>query len=155
MPSGKLIQNLEIDKVASARRNPIICDLFSRLQLMERRGSGLLKIANKFPEDRQPQFYSDETVFITTLQNLNYGTENALIVPVGTINGTINGTNGECDTNQVLNALRETPQLTYDAVAERLSMSRRTVSRIMQQLQNESKIRRNGSRKSGYWEVIE
>jgi ATP-dependent DNA helicase RecG len=75
MPSGKLIQNLEIDKIASARRNPMICDVFSRLQLMERRGSGLLKIANKFPGDRQPRFYSDESVFIITLRNLNYGTD--------------------------------------------------------------------------------
>jgi predicted HTH transcriptional regulator len=81
MPSGKLIQNLEIDKVASARRNPIICDLFSRLQLMEQRGSGLLKIANNFPDDRQPQFYSDESVFITKLLNLNYGAENEFVVP--------------------------------------------------------------------------
>jgi ATP-dependent DNA helicase RecG len=72
MPSGKLIQHLEIEKIASARRNPIICDIFSRLQLMERRGSGLLKISNKFPDDRQPRFYSDESVFIITLQNLNY-----------------------------------------------------------------------------------
>jgi ATP-dependent DNA helicase RecG len=153
MPGGKPIQNLEIDKVASARRNPIICDVFSRLQFMERRGSGLLKIANKFPDDKQPQFYSDESVFIITLRNLNYGAENGLIVPNGTINGTINGTNEECDTNRVLNTLRETPQMTYDALAERLLLSRRTVSRIMQQLQNENKIRRRGSRKSGYWEI--
>ncbi|MDR1001589.1 MAG: putative DNA binding domain-containing protein [Clostridiales bacterium] len=75
MPGGKQIQNLEIDKIASARRNPIICDMFSRLQLMERRGSGLLKIVNKFPDDRQPQFYSDASVFIITLRNLNYGVE--------------------------------------------------------------------------------
>jgi ATP-dependent DNA helicase RecG len=82
MPSGKLIQNLDIGKVSSARRNPIICDVFSRLQLMERRGSGLLKIANKFPDDRQPQFYSDESVFITTLQNLNYSAESERIIQI-------------------------------------------------------------------------
>lgn len=154
MPSGKLIQRLEIDKVASARRNPIICDVFSRLQLMERRGSGLRKIANKFPDDMRPQFYSDESVFIIMLKNLNYGAESENKVPVGTINGTINGTNDQYDSNRIINILRETPQLTFDALAERLSLSRRTVSRLMQQLQCEGKIRRVGSRKSGHWAVL-
>lgn len=154
MPSGKLIQRLEIDKVASARRNPIICDVFSRLQLMERRGSGLRKIVNKFPDDMRPQFYSDESVFIIILKNLNYGAESENKVPVGTINGTINGTNDQYDSNRIISILRETPQLTFDALAERLSLSRRTVSRLMQQLQCEGKIRRVGSRKSGHWAVL-
>lgn len=39
MPDGKRIQDLNIDDIPSIRRNSIICDLFSRLKLMERRGS--------------------------------------------------------------------------------------------------------------------
>ena len=36
MPDGKRIQDLNMDDIP--RRNSIICDLFSRLNLMERRG---------------------------------------------------------------------------------------------------------------------
>jgi len=72
MPDGKRIQDLNIDDVASIRRNPIICDLFSRLRLMERRGSGLRKIIDQYPENAAPMFRSTEQSFIVTLKNLNY-----------------------------------------------------------------------------------
>ncbi len=41
MYDGKNIQEVDIDKVASIRSNPIVADIFSRLDYMERRGSGL------------------------------------------------------------------------------------------------------------------
>lgn len=44
MFDGSLVQNLDTDKVASRRRNPIIADIFSRMHYMERRGSGFRKI---------------------------------------------------------------------------------------------------------------
>jgi ATP-dependent DNA helicase RecG len=73
MPDGKRIQDLKIDDVSSIRRNPIICDIFSRLKLMERRGSGLRKIIDQYPEDTTPSFRSTEQSFIVTLPNMNYG----------------------------------------------------------------------------------
>ena len=73
MPDGKRIQDLNIDDVSSIRRNPIICDIFSRLRLMERRGSGLRKIIDQYPMDVEPSFRSTEQSFIVTLPNLNYG----------------------------------------------------------------------------------
>jgi ATP-dependent DNA helicase RecG len=56
MPDGKRIQDLNIDDIPSIRRNPIICDLFSRLKLMERRGSSLRKIIDQYPEEAVPSF---------------------------------------------------------------------------------------------------
>jgi len=73
MPDGKRIQDLDIDDVASVRRNPIICDIFSRLRLMERRGSGLRKIMDQYPENTAPSFRSTAQSFIVTLPNLNFG----------------------------------------------------------------------------------
>ncbi|MCL1872993.1 MAG: putative DNA binding domain-containing protein [Clostridiales bacterium] len=72
MVDGKRIQDLDIDDVASTRRNPVICDIFSRLKLMERRGSGLRKIIDQYPKDFVPAFRSTEQSFIVTLKNLNY-----------------------------------------------------------------------------------
>jgi len=86
MPDGKRIQDLNIDDVSSIRRNPIICDIFSRLRLMERRGSGLRKIIDQYPIDVEPSFRSTEQSFIVTLPNLNYGKTFLL-----------NGSNGDID----------------------------------------------------------
>ncbi len=48
MIDGSFIQNLDILSVPSMRRNPVIADIFSRLQFMERRGSGLTKIKENY-----------------------------------------------------------------------------------------------------------
>ena len=63
MVDGKRIQDLDITKIASVRRNPIISDMFHRLRFMERRGSGLKKIAKEYQNENPPVFYSTEQVF--------------------------------------------------------------------------------------------
>ena len=40
MPDGSVVQELDIDNVPSRRRNPVIADIFNRMNYMERRGSG-------------------------------------------------------------------------------------------------------------------
>ena len=44
MFDGTFIQNRDITKVPSVRRNPILADVFTHLDYMEKRGSGLRKI---------------------------------------------------------------------------------------------------------------
>lgn len=81
MMDGSLVQELNTDHVPSKRRNPVIADMFSRMNYMERRGSGFKKIkadyhrAVNFRDALEPQFYSDRNNFIVTLFNLNYGVE--------------------------------------------------------------------------------
>ena len=78
MMDGSLVQNLDTDNISSKRRNPIIADVFSRMNYMERRGSGFKKIkedyhnAVNYRPELEPKFYSDISSFIVTLYNLNY-----------------------------------------------------------------------------------
>lgn len=44
MMDGTFIQELNLSNISSKRRNPMIADVFSRMHLMERRGSGLKKV---------------------------------------------------------------------------------------------------------------
>ena len=81
MVEGIPVQEYDIDHIPSMRRNPVLADIFSRLDYMERSGSGLGKIrdaqihsANYVPE-RTPVFYSDRTHFMLTIPNLNYKNE--------------------------------------------------------------------------------
>ena len=81
MIDGRLIQQLNPLSVPSKRRNPLLADFFSRLDLMERRGSGMKKILGDYArfeslkEYHAPEFSSNATEFHVTLWNLNYGTD--------------------------------------------------------------------------------
>ncbi len=89
MIDGTQIQNLEIGKVPSMRRNTIISDVFSRLHYMDRRGSGLSRIMESYNDFMEkPRFLSDESSFTVIFPNKGYS-------PVLTINNpVITGQNG-------------------------------------------------------------
>lgn len=78
MFDGTFIQEQNPYQISSKRRNPIIADIFSRMNLMERRGSGLKKILDsyqtqeKYSEDLKPEFRSTQSSFFIILKNLNY-----------------------------------------------------------------------------------
>lgn len=78
MCDGTFVQNLDINGISSRRRNPVIADVFNRLNFMERRGSGFKKIRDDyerqilFTESKTPKFFSTQYSFILTLWNLNY-----------------------------------------------------------------------------------
>ncbi|MDR1136304.1 MAG: AAA family ATPase [Clostridiales Family XIII bacterium] len=78
MPDGTLIQKRDVYNVPSKRRNPVIAEIFHRLDFIERRGSGLKKIRNEtadlygYTEDFAPEFRSTATEFHVVLMNMNY-----------------------------------------------------------------------------------
>jgi ATP-dependent DNA helicase RecG len=78
MPDGSLIQDWNIEDVPSIRRNPIIADIFHRLDYVERQGSGIKKIRNEtsylngYTEELAPKFLSAPTAFHVILKNMNY-----------------------------------------------------------------------------------
>ncbi len=150
MPDGKRIQDLDIDDVASIRRNPIICDLFSRLKLMERRGSGLRKIIDQYPKDAAPLFRSTEQTFVVTLKNLNYGKTS---MPTGIETGMDNG--AEKNDEKIFNAILTDPKITQKQLADKTNLSVRTVARELKRLRDIGAIRRIGSDRAGFWEIVE
>lgn len=84
MYDGTFVQDLNPLNVFSTRRNPIIADVFVRMDLMERRGSGFRKIIEayeseeNYKEELKPVFKSTESSFTTILKNLNYDTQNVI-----------------------------------------------------------------------------
>ena len=78
MPDGTLIQEQDIEEVPSTRRNPIISEIFHRLDFVERRGSGLKKIKNEtanlygYTDGFAPTFKSTRTAFHVILKNMNF-----------------------------------------------------------------------------------
>ena len=78
MADGTLIQERNIEDVVSTRRNPIIAEIFHRLNYIERRGSGLKKMRAEtsnlygYTEDYAPNFESTPTEFHAIFKNMNY-----------------------------------------------------------------------------------
>lgn len=79
MLDGTQIQDRDIYKVPSMRRNPVIADMFTQLDYMEKRGSGLRKmreLTEKLPNSlpgKEPQYQTEAISFYTTFHNLNWG----------------------------------------------------------------------------------
>jgi ATP-dependent DNA helicase RecG len=78
MFGGGIVDEKNFFQMESRRRNPILADLFSRLLLMERRGSGLRKMIAEseklfgYKEAFKPVFHSTRDEFRVTFWNLNY-----------------------------------------------------------------------------------
>ena len=96
MLDGTQIQDRDIYKVPSMRRNPVIADMFTQLDYMEKRGSGLRKmreLTEKLPnflQGKEPQYQTEATSFYTTFYNLNWS-ENGRI-PVEEVANRVNST---------------------------------------------------------------
>ncbi len=152
MFSGKHIDKTVDEIVASERRNPVIADVFARMKFMERRGSGLKKITDKtnslFDDgNNHVEYYSDNNYFKVTIYNANYGQEEKDgDVPV---NVPVNNTE-----KQIIEAMLQNPQITYDELATIVQKTRKTVMRNISNLKKKKLIERIGSDKSGSWNVL-
>ena len=65
-----------------------------------------------------------------------------------------NGTKSSRTEEQVFAALVQDPTQTKEILSERLGLSRATITRALQKLREEGKILRNGSNKTGRWEIV-
>lgn len=81
MCDGINVQDRDIMLIPSRRRNPVIADVFQRLNFMERRGNGFKKIIgdyeaqHNYSDELAPIFKSQYDSFFLTLKNLNYNSE--------------------------------------------------------------------------------
>ena len=96
MLDGTQIQDRDIYNVPSIRRNPVIADMFTQLDYMEKRGSGLRKmreLTEKLPNflpGKEPRYKTEASSFFTTFYNLNWD-ENGRI-PVKEVADRVNST---------------------------------------------------------------
>ena len=160
MPDGTVIQDRDPLTVPSTRRNPLVADVFERLGYMERRGSGFGKIicsyefqAN-YQEEKKPYFRSDRTQFTVILPNLNYGgTQGGTQdVPQGVPQGGTQDVPQDDIDRSIVRLIREDNGISTDHIAEKLSLSSKTIKRRIAKMPC---IKYIGSGYSGHWEVID
>ena len=175
MPSGELIQDLDAHYVPSTRRNPVIADLFQRLDLMERRGSGFGKIIDAYKAesdkrciDIKPFFRSSATAFYVILPNLNYGLKTGSTTTVTTTDTTTVTTTVEGlvltktvpemlgkETARVYRLISLDRRITAVKIATRLRITLDGARYHLKKIKSANLARYVGNPKSGgHWEVV-
>ena len=177
MMDGRLIQQLNPLTVPSKRRNPLLADFFSRLGLMERRGSGMKKIMDAYKQYRHlakchiPEFTSDTSEFHVTLWNLNYDVNNTTADNTYQKKGSVKEpaeftkefTKGSVEftkefikaSRQIYKLMSTNPKVSTVQMAESMGLSTRQVLKHIKRLQDLHKIARVGGRKMGEWRIID
>lgn len=164
MYDGTFVQDLDPLNISSSRRNPVIADVFARMDLMERRGSGLRKIIEayeaeeNYKEELKPEFRSTESSFTTILKNLNYVGQN-VGQNVGQKDDKSEGQN-EVDKlkpddrrEKIVKIIKENPKITAYDISKKFNVTDRTIERDLKVLTDKNIIEYVGSAKGGYWKV--
>ena len=172
MMDGRLIQQLNPLMVPSKRRNPLLADFFSRLGLMERRGSGMKKIIDSYkkferlPAYHIPEFQSNASEFHVILWNLNFAREGVTDekVSIKEDSGTEKVFLKEDNKfrKEFLKAQRiiyklisSNPRITIAEMAENIGVSDRQVRKYIKRMTDMKFIVREGGRKNGIWKIID
>ncbi len=163
MYDGSFVQERDINKIPSKRRNPIIADIFNRLKYMERRGSGFKKIKDDYRGQylytklMEPEFYSDRDSFILTLINLNNKKGAEKGAKKGAKKGAETHKSREVEKRieKIFEAIKENPKITQVEIMDRMQASRKQVQNAVKVLAVRERIQRIGSNRSGYWKVNE
>ena len=170
MMDGSLIQHLDPMNVPSKRRNPLLADFFNRLELMERRGSGMKKIVKeykhfeKFPGYKAPEFKSNSGEFHVTLWNLNYDEKQFANDSKEFANSEKQFANEKKETAKEVKQRKEfvkakraiyklitsNPKVTTAQIADKLNVSTRQVQKYLKRLTEQNLIVKEGSRINGY-----
>ena len=158
MFDGINIQDRDILHVPSSRRNPMIADVFSRLNLMERRGSGFRKIIadyqsqHRYSDELAPVFLSEYNAFFLTLKNLNYplsgkGDEK------GDKKAMKKGDEIEARVEAAYAAIIADPTITVRALSMQLQATQKQTELALKRLKESGRIRREGTARGGKWIV--
>ena len=158
MFDGIQVQNRDILHVPSRRRNPVIADVFQRLQYMERRGSGFKKIIEDYEAQENysdafaPAFSSEYDAFFLTLKNMNYRLSRKGDKK-GDEKATKKGDEISARVERVFTAICEDPLITVDALSDKVSATKKQTENAIKILKNRGRIHREGASRGGHWVV--
>lgn len=151
---GTLYGNLTIEVLCkgnvSQRRNPLIADLFRRIEMVEAWGRGMPLIFKYAPD---VVFRETGSLFIVAFNRpsfLEQAGEETIQSDQTTIHKELFATEKE-----VIEIIQKNPSITRKELATQLNLSEVGVRYNTDKLQTKGILRRVGGKKVGRWEVIE
>lgn len=155
-------------------RNEAIAHAFAYMNLIEHWGSGIPRIIDKVKAAglREPEFIGGEVDLRINIYRGQVDTNNAMINANDTkdgVNGVKcgvddagNGTNGvevslnkeQTQIEKLLQIIEKNPSATQAYYAEKMGISKRTVSRMFASLQEKGILVQSGTKRKANWTVI-
>jgi len=145
--------------VARHYRNRRIGEFLKEIDLSEKMATGINKILKRLEVNGSPppEFETNDErdyLIVTIRQHEAFDIQE--VVNGGANGGVSDGVNGgENRQNRIINVMQEKPNVTTDQLAVLLSVSKRTLEREIKAMKESNIIKRVGSDKTGYWEIIE
>jgi len=144
---GKLLFDKKYLGKISFPRNPLLFDLFHRLGLIEKVGSGIARIKNACRKRDIRVKFDTEDFFIVTF----YRKVSPLKTPLKTPLKEVFLTELE---DKLLNIIKENNKITQPQMAEKLDISIYTVKEYIKRLKKKKAIKRKGSARRGWWQIL-
>jgi ATP-dependent DNA helicase RecG len=148
---GKLI-NLTVDEIRSddyqsQLRNVLVAEAFYLTKKIEKYGTGFIRIREELKTFPNIKFNIQEKtngVFVEFKKTTPKTTPKT--IPKTTPKTTLSDT--------IINILVKEPSLTKVEIASRLDISVNTVKEYIRKLKKDGRLKRMGSSRTGYWEVL-
>lgn len=138
------------------RRNPLIVDLFLRIGLGEKIGSGIARMQKICKKENapEPEIKALERYFYITFRPsyayMKFVEASPLKTPQKTPQKILTGLE-----SRILNEIIGNPRISGREIAENLGIGLDTVKEYLERLKKKNLIRRIGPKKGGYWEVLD
>lgn len=151
--SGIPINKDIIERIPSIRRNPILADIFAKMRLMDRRGSGFDKIKNEtnnlFNDDKSHiEFYSTDSFFMVVIYNSNF------LHNKSTKKSTEKRINIKVLEESILKLIKDRPSISIVEISIQLKISIKIVRNCINKLTQNKIISHIGPKNGGYWKEI-
>ena len=169
LPMGQTMERMK--EGYSKIRNEALAHAFAYMNLIEHWGSGIPRIIDKVKAAglRELEFIGGEVDLRINIYRDQVATNNAMI----NANGTKNGANGvkcgvddgtniaevplnkeQTQIEKLLQIIEKNPSATQAYYAEKMGISKRTVSRMFASLQEKGRLVQGGTKRKANWKII-
>ena len=169
LPMGQTMERMK--EGYSKIRNEALAHAFAYMNLIEHWGSGIPRIIDKVKAAglREPEFIGGEVDLRINIYRGQVDTNNAIINANGTKNGangvkcgSDDGTNGaevplnkeQTQIEKLLQIIEKNPSATQAYYAEKMGISKRTISRMFASLQEKGRLVQGGTKRKANWKII-
>jgi ATP-dependent DNA helicase RecG len=159
------VGNIKVEDLyaRSFPRNYLLFGLLQRMELVEKVGSGLMRMKEMMEEYLlpQPEIRAGDGWFEIIFQRPDLqkmSVEQRMAEYVKRVSEkVIERVTEEVTEKQrlIIGYIKENPNVTISEIVQKMDVSRKTVNVNMRQLKEKGLIRRIGPDKGGYWEVME
>ena len=169
LPMGQTMERMK--EGYSKIRNEALAHAFAYMNLIEHWGSGIPRILDKVKAAglQEPEFIGGEVDLRINIYRGQVDTNSAMINANDIKNGdngvncgTDDGTNGDevplnkeqMQLEKLLQIIEKNPFATQAYYAEKIGVSKRTVSRMFASLQEKGRLVQNGTKRKSNWKII-